>query len=306
MTSPGKGDQQKRWLPLFQFANSIVFTVTGEGGRWSFLRWRHFCGDVIFEWPLITSTIFSFSIALKGSWWFVFMGWTLGQFKPGIPAWSALLDMHDIFQTSWILTKISRETFALYNLVRCMKKLRSYNQLLYMHPLWFVICFFLLPKTENELVCPSTSHRCQTKIVHRSFCYSNKPYCQSIAIWLQVYEWIFKPQHTRVDHQEKLLIAVTEAANQNHRDHRTQLLRIHGFKPNNHLGSFRKRYSEDLLSNDEADSFDNRRKHLKHYSRKRVSSESSSPISSRKGDVRTNGVWVKVPDQDYEIRIKNS
>ena len=40
-----EGGQQKRWLPLFQIANSIVFT--GEGGRCG-----NFCGDVIFEWPL--------------------------------------------------------------------------------------------------------------------------------------------------------------------------------------------------------------------------------------------------------------
>ena len=45
MTSPGKGGQQKRWLPLFQIANSIVFMVTGEGGRCvvkSFLKAPYF------------------------------------------------------------------------------------------------------------------------------------------------------------------------------------------------------------------------------------------------------------------------
>ena len=40
------GGQQKWWL---QIANSIVFTVLGEGGRCGN---GHFCGDVIFEWPL--------------------------------------------------------------------------------------------------------------------------------------------------------------------------------------------------------------------------------------------------------------
>ena len=49
MTSPGKGRREvNKNDSLFQIANSIVFTVTGEGGRYGN---GHFCGDIIFMAP---------------------------------------------------------------------------------------------------------------------------------------------------------------------------------------------------------------------------------------------------------------
>ena len=56
MTSAEEGGREvnrisrNRWLLLFKIANSIVLTVTREGGRCENGR---FCGDVIFEWLLM-------------------------------------------------------------------------------------------------------------------------------------------------------------------------------------------------------------------------------------------------------------
>ena len=53
MTSPGnggrEGGQQNSKKTVTYIANSVVFTVTWEGGRCENGR---FCGDVIFGWPL--------------------------------------------------------------------------------------------------------------------------------------------------------------------------------------------------------------------------------------------------------------
>ena len=70
---------------MFQIANSIVFTVTGEGGRWGN---GHFCGDVIFEWPLILSS--DYTLLRDDSLMFWTEGFIIGLFGE-CPSWSAFI-----------------------------------------------------------------------------------------------------------------------------------------------------------------------------------------------------------------------